>query len=97
VAIERADVERAARLARLELGEEETALFTKQLARIVEYVGKLSELDVAGVEPMAHASEEALLREDVPRDGLARKDALAGAPSATDGFFRVPPVIDPGH
>jgi aspartyl-tRNA(Asn)/glutamyl-tRNA(Gln) amidotransferase subunit C len=97
MAIDREDVEHVARLARLELGEEEVGLFTEQLARIVEYVDKLREVGVSDEEPMMHAAEGAALREDSPGERLSRKDALAGAPSVQDGFFRVPPVIDPGH
>jgi aspartyl-tRNA(Asn)/glutamyl-tRNA(Gln) amidotransferase subunit C len=93
--IDRATVEHVARLSRLELREEEVERLTEELRRIVAYVEKLSRLDVETVEPMAHAaSGEALLREDTPAESLARKDALTCAPSARDGFFVVPPVIE---
>ena len=99
------NVEHVARLARLELREEEIQTLTEQLARIVAYFDKLAELDVADEEPMMHAvgyaHGGASLRQDVRADTLerekARKDALRGAPSASDGFFRVPPVIEPSH
>ena len=101
MAISREDVEHVAKLARLDLHEGEIETLTRELGRILEYVGKLSELDVTGDEPMMHAAEGAVFREDVPleeRDrSRARAEALRGAPSAADGFFRVPPVIDPGH
>ena len=94
MAIDRETVERVARLARLEFAPDEIEELTSQLARIVDYVDKLRELDVSDDEPMAHAAHGALLREDVPAGSLPRKDALGGAPSAAGGFFRVPPVID---
>ncbi|MHC4250126.1 MAG: Asp-tRNA(Asn)/Glu-tRNA(Gln) amidotransferase subunit GatC [Planctomycetota bacterium] len=94
MAIDRATVEHVARLARLEFAPDEIEEFASQLARIVDYVDKLKELDVSSDEPMAHAAHGALLREDVAGGSLPRKDALGGAPSAGGGFFRVPPVID---
>ena len=94
MAIDRETVERVARLARLEFGPDEIDGFAAQLARIVDYVDKLTELDVSDDEPMAHAAHGALLRDDVPGESLSRKDALGGAPSSGGGFFRVPPVID---
>jgi len=88
------DVAHIARLSRLRLSEEEMETFTGQLARIVEYFDKLRELDVGGEEPMMHAAEGALLRDDTPRPTLPRSKALENAPSSGDGFFRVPPVIE---
>ena len=94
MAIGREDVAHVARLSRLELTEEEMDTFTGQLGRIVEYFDKLRELDVSDESPMMHAAEGALLRDDEPRPTLPRKKALENAPSAGDGFFRVPPVIE---
>ena len=96
MAIDRRTVEHVAKLSRLELGDDEIETFTSQLARIVEYFDQLKTIDVSKDEPMAHAAQGALLREDELGRSLSRKDALAGAPSARDGFFRVPPVIDDG-
>jgi aspartyl-tRNA(Asn)/glutamyl-tRNA(Gln) amidotransferase subunit C len=93
--IGRDEVVRVARLARLELSEREVVSFTEQLGRIVEFIDKLKEFDVSGTQPMMHAAESALLRDDVPTGTtLPRSKALAGAPSVADGFFRVPPVIE---
>ena len=96
MAIDRKTVEHVAKLSRLELGEDEIETFTSQLARIVEYFDQLKELDVSKDEPTARAAEGALLREDEVVRSLPRGKALDGAPSARDGFFRVPPVIDDG-
>jgi aspartyl-tRNA(Asn)/glutamyl-tRNA(Gln) amidotransferase subunit C len=97
MAMKREDVEHVARLARLDLRDDEVEMFTEQLGRIIGYVDKLAELDVTGVEPMMHAAEGAAFREDVPAETLERRKALGGSPSASDGFFRVPPVIDSSH
>ena len=91
----RAEVERIAALAHLDLTADETALLAKQLGQILEYAERLREVDTTAVaaawRPPGGA---AALREDVPRPSLARDDALAGAPDAADGgLFRVPKVI----
>jgi len=92
--ITRSEVEHVARLARLELSGEELEHLAAQLARIVEYVDKLSRLDVGDLPPMMHAAEGASLREDEPGPTLPRRLALEGAPAASDGFFRVPRVLE---
>ncbi len=91
----RADVERIAALAHLDLTADETELFTKQLAQILEYAERLREVDTTQVSATWHPSPgSAALRDDVRRPSLAREDALAGAPDAApDGLFRVPKVI----
>jgi aspartyl-tRNA(Asn)/glutamyl-tRNA(Gln) amidotransferase subunit C len=93
--ITRKDVEYVAALSRIDLDEAEKERFTHQLAKIVEYVDKLNELDVSGVEPMSHAVDlRNVMREDTPRPSLGRDDALANAPARQDGFFKVPRVIE---
>lgn len=94
MAIDLEDVRHVAKLARLDMPEEELSVFAEQLGRIVEYFDKLEQLDVSNEQPMMHAAEGATLRDDVPGPRLPRKDALEGAPSAGDGFFRVPPIIE---
>jgi aspartyl-tRNA(Asn)/glutamyl-tRNA(Gln) amidotransferase subunit C len=95
VAITEEDVRKVAKLARLELTDEQVRRFAHQLGAVLQYVDRLSELDVAGIEPMAHAVElRSVFREDAVRDGLATEAALANAPSAQPPFFRVPRVFD---
>ena len=95
MAVTRRDVEYVAHLSRIELSGEELDLFASQLEKIVEYVDKLADADVEGVEPLAFAAAAGnVLREDAPRDGLSREGALANAPAAGGGYFRVPPVIE---
>jgi len=89
------DVAYVARLARLELTAEETALFQTQLAQVLEHAEKLRDVDVEGVEPAAHALPMFdVLREDVPRPGLTQKEALRNAPRAANGLFIVTKVIE---
>jgi aspartyl-tRNA(Asn)/glutamyl-tRNA(Gln) amidotransferase subunit C len=91
MAISRDDVIHVARLARLELSEEEIARFQEQLSAILEAVGKVAELDLADVEPTAHPLELAnVWAEDEPRPCLPVEEALANAPDRAGNFFRVP-------
>jgi aspartyl-tRNA(Asn)/glutamyl-tRNA(Gln) amidotransferase subunit C len=91
MAISRDEVLHVARLARLELGEDEVARFAEQLNAILEAVGKVGELDLEGVEPTAHPLELAnVWAEDEPRPPLSLEEALANAPDGEGGFFRVP-------
>jgi aspartyl-tRNA(Asn)/glutamyl-tRNA(Gln) amidotransferase subunit C len=91
----KADVERIAALAHLELTEEEKELFTTQLAGILHYAEQVQQVDTSGVEPMAHVGSERTERDDEPRPSLTIDEALANAPDgALDaGLFRVPRVI----
>lgn len=88
------DVEYVARLARLHLDPAEITLFQQQLMQVVEYIHALQKVDVAGVEPMAHAvTVENVFRDDVPRDGLDRDVVLANAPEHDGEQFRVPVIV----
>lgn len=92
------DVEKIARLARLELTEEEKALYRVQMDEMLDYVDQLKTLDTEGVEPTTFmAEDDSRLREDVPSGSLPVEEALRNAPSRSGGFFRVPKVlIKPG-
>jgi aspartyl-tRNA(Asn)/glutamyl-tRNA(Gln) amidotransferase subunit C len=93
LAISRQDVLHVAKLARLEIPEGEIERVQEQLGAILEAVGKVSELDLADVEPTSHPLD--LVNEwaeDEPRPSLPRDDALANAPDPSDGAFRVPTV-----
>ena len=92
----RADVERIAALASLELTEQEVDVFTRQLAEIVAYAQQVQQLDTTGVPPTSHVlAGQPLDRADEARPSLDRAAALAAAPDSTpgDGLFRVPRVI----
>jgi aspartyl-tRNA(Asn)/glutamyl-tRNA(Gln) amidotransferase subunit C len=91
--ITREEVMRVARLARLELHDDEVARFQEQLSVILEAVSKVSELDLTDVPPTAHPLEiQNAWDADVPRPGLSVEQALANAPDRQGDFFRVPPA-----
>ncbi len=93
--IGRDEVEHVARLARLELTDDELVAVTAQLDRILGYVAKLNELDTTGVEPTSHVIPiDAGLRDDRVGDALSQDEALGGAPDRKNGFFRVPRIIE---
>jgi aspartyl-tRNA(Asn)/glutamyl-tRNA(Gln) amidotransferase subunit C len=93
--ITRKEVEHVARLARLELSEEEKARMTDQLDAILGYVDKLNQLDTSTVEPMTTVIPMvSVMREDEVRPSLPLEEALANAPDREDAFFRVPRIIE---
>ena len=92
------DVDYVAGLARLEFTDAEKEKLTMQLNKILEYMEKLNELDTSGVEPMTQvlyeADPTATLREDREHQPLPNSLAVANAPQAGAGFFKVPKVIE---
>lgn len=89
------DVGYVARLACIELTEEETALFQGQLDQVLHYVEQLNELDVGDVEPTAHAIPVFnVLRKDEQGASLDHDAVITNAPAATEGQIRVPKIID---
>jgi aspartyl-tRNA(Asn)/glutamyl-tRNA(Gln) amidotransferase subunit C len=93
--ISRADVEHVARLARLQLGEEELPLLREQLSGILGYIDKLGALDTASVEPTAHAVALVnVMRDDEVEPCFPRDEMLANAPDSAGEFFRVPRIIE---
>jgi aspartyl-tRNA(Asn)/glutamyl-tRNA(Gln) amidotransferase subunit C len=80
-----------ARLARLQLGDEDVERMSSELSSILDHVDKIAELDLEGVEPTDHVVElENVLRPDEPRPSWPRNDVLDRAPDAAQGAFRVP-------
>jgi len=89
--IDRAEVLHVARLARLELSEEEVDRMASELSAVLGHIEKISELDLEGVEPTSHVVDVAnALRPDEPRPSLTREEALAEAPATAEGGFLVP-------
>jgi aspartyl-tRNA(Asn)/glutamyl-tRNA(Gln) amidotransferase subunit C len=89
--IDREQVLHVARLARLELSEEEIERMAGELSGILEHVERMNELDLDGVEPTSHVVElENVLRPDAPRPSWPRDRVLEAAPDPADGAFRVP-------
>ena len=88
------DLAHVAHLARLQLTDAELARFAAQLKDILAYVAKLNELDVTGVEPMAHAVPLTnVLRADEVRPSLTTAEALQSAPRHDGECFLVPAVL----
>ena len=95
MSIDRKTVENVAKLARLQLSGEELDRYGKQLGAILDYIAKLEKLDVAGLEPLAHAVDTSnVFRADEPRSSLPREAALQNAPEKTGDFFIVPKIIE---
>lgn len=92
------EVRYVADLANLRLTEQEVARMSAELGAILTYMDKLNELDTREVEPMAQvlyeAEETATLREDREGATLGSEAALANAPLAGAGHFKVPKVIE---
>ncbi|HWH00900.1 MAG TPA: Asp-tRNA(Asn)/Glu-tRNA(Gln) amidotransferase subunit GatC [Pilimelia sp.] len=94
-AISREEVAHLARLSRLAVTEEELDTFAGQLDVILQAVARVGEVTAADIPPTSHAVPLTnVLREDVVRPGLPREEALAGAPDADQGRFRVPRILD---
>jgi aspartyl-tRNA(Asn)/glutamyl-tRNA(Gln) amidotransferase subunit C len=93
--ISREDVEKVAKLARLQPTEAEVEEFTRQLGAILEYVDKMNELDTKGVEPLAHCLPVSnVFRGDEVKESLGTEKTLANAPQRDGDFFRVPKILD---
>ena len=89
------DVAYVAELARLELTDEEKAVFQPQLEDIVRYVEKISSVDVEGVPPTMHGRAIVnALREDEVRPSMPCEDALANAPARTGDEFMLPKIVE---
>jgi aspartyl-tRNA(Asn)/glutamyl-tRNA(Gln) amidotransferase subunit C len=90
--LSREQVLHVARLARLELSEEEQQRMSEELTHVLEHIERIGELgDLADVEPTSHVvAVENVLRADEPRPSLPPEVALESAPDADMGGFRVP-------
>jgi aspartyl-tRNA(Asn)/glutamyl-tRNA(Gln) amidotransferase subunit C len=89
------DVAYVARLARINLTEDEAKVFQKQLDDVLKYVEKLRELDVSGVDAAANVlAVYNVFREDGSRDWFTSEQALSNAPRQANGLFIVPKVVE---
>ena len=99
-------VRHVANLARLEFNQEAMEQFTEQLARILEYIGKLNELETDDIPPTSHIHPHQVFimgsqdgarhvaKPDVAKPSYPREEVLANAPEAEEGYFGVPRVVD---
>ena len=87
------DVEHVAKLARLELTEEEKEKFTRQLGDVLKYVDQMNEVDTSNVEPLAHPIEFVnVMRDDVIHYEQTKEQLMANTPDEENGFFKVPKI-----
>jgi len=96
--INESDIEKIAQLAHLEISREEVLVFAPQIAEIVAYVEQLNEVDTSNVEPAiggltGEGERSKSTRDDVVSPSLGQKVALAEAPDAAAGHFRVPKIL----
>jgi aspartyl-tRNA(Asn)/glutamyl-tRNA(Gln) amidotransferase subunit C len=93
--IDREAVDHVARLARLDLSDEERDRMMDELTTILGHVERIQALDLDGVEPTSHTVPLAnVLRADEVRPSLSQDVALANAPEAEDGRFKVPRIVE---
>jgi aspartyl-tRNA(Asn)/glutamyl-tRNA(Gln) amidotransferase subunit C len=96
--ITEADIEKIAALAHIEITSAELKVFVPQIAEIVTYVEQLNEVDTSNIEPAlggltSEGERSDSARDDVVEPSLGQKVALAEAPDAASGYFRVPKVL----
>lgn len=92
------DVRKIAKLAHLEITDEEVAMYTPQMANIVKYVEQLNELDTNNIAPLlggltAEGESTNAIRADEIRRSFTQDEALSEAPSGVSGHFQVPKVL----
>lgn len=92
------DVRQVAKLAHLEITDDEVALYTPQMANIVKYVEQLNEIDTDNIEPMlggltVEGEKTETIRNDEAHGSFTQAEALREAPSAVAGHFQVPKVL----
>jgi aspartyl-tRNA(Asn)/glutamyl-tRNA(Gln) amidotransferase subunit C len=89
------DIEKVARLARLELSKDEMETFGHQLEQILTYMEQLNRLDTTGIEPTSHAIPLSnIFRLDGVRSSFSQEEVLGIAPDNEDGHFKVPKIIE---
>ncbi|MBM4338834.1 MAG: Asp-tRNA(Asn)/Glu-tRNA(Gln) amidotransferase subunit GatC [Deltaproteobacteria bacterium] len=89
------DIEKVAKLARLELSEEEKGTFGEQLEQILTYMEQLNRLDTTGVEPTSHAIPMVnVFREDEAKPSFPKEEVLGISPDQEDDHFKVPRIIE---
>ena len=93
--IDQSQVRKVAKLARLDLTDDEVARFSTNLNDIVSYIEKLNELDVENVEPLAHCLPvHNVFRQDIIKESLGSEKTIANAPQKYENYFKVPKVLD---
>jgi aspartyl-tRNA(Asn)/glutamyl-tRNA(Gln) amidotransferase subunit C len=95
MSLDRSAVDHVARLARLDLTEEERERMQVELTNILEHADRIQALDLDDVPPTSHSLPlKNVMRPDVAKGSLSPEAALANAPEAEDGRFKVPRIIE---
>ncbi|MDO8303518.1 MAG: Asp-tRNA(Asn)/Glu-tRNA(Gln) amidotransferase subunit GatC [Sedimentisphaerales bacterium] len=95
--IDEKQVRQVAKLARLQLNDQQISEFTTQLGAILGYIEKLNKLDTGSVEPLAHCLPvHNVFRDDVVRPSLGTEKVIANAPQTDGQFFLVPKILEDG-
>jgi len=96
--IDESNLDRIAELARLDLSDPALrATIMQDMQRVIDFVEKLNEVDVTGVEPLIFMTdEENVLRDDVAKLEITKQEALMNAPVKDSDYFKVPRVVDKG-
>ena len=93
--IDKSQVKKVAKLARLDLSEAEIEEFAGQLNAIIDYVERMNTLNTDGVEPLAHCLPiHNVFRADQTRESLGTEKTLANAPESDGPFFKVPKILE---
>lgn len=93
--ITKEQVHNIAKLARLEITDEEAEKYSHEVGSMIELAEQLNEVDTTNVEPTTHISSvKNVMRNDEPKEWITRDDALKNAPDHKDGLFRVPSILD---
>jgi aspartyl-tRNA(Asn)/glutamyl-tRNA(Gln) amidotransferase subunit C len=88
-------VKHVANLARLSITEEDAELFASQLDAIITFAEQLNEVDTENVKPTSHVLDmKNIMREDIPKKGLDNEEVVKNAPDHTDGYIRVPSILE---
>lgn len=89
------NIDQVARLARVALTPEEKTVFAQQLGEVLHHIEQLSQVEVTGIEPSAHAfAVTNVWQEDFVRPGLAASEALRNAPAQRENMIVVPKVVE---
>ena len=93
--IDKKTVEYVAKLAKINIEEEQKDFLASQLSKIINYIDKLRELNVDGIEPMRELHESRnVFRQDIVKPFTACEDILKNSPSREGNYFKIPKVID---
>ena len=93
--IDKDTVDKLATLSRLEFDGKAKEEILSDLNRMLDFVGKLNELDTAGIEPLIYMNDETnVLRSDEVKQDITQKQALSSAPKKDSDYFKVPKVVE---